>query len=179
MLSPSLFIQESQCKCWYCCSQLSEMKSVSQVSSLQGSKCICHCLCLCLCICLCQFFLVMSCLIITLNKCLKGHKSLGLLYNRFFGCSPMEVHRYVGRELKIFEGLRDNDSKKPPARKFYPHRSFNNVRKWTNTINLNTTLLRSTCISELNITILQNYNLLAQEIVLLFTNEYLTNIWGF
>merc|ERR1712110_869507 len=37
------------------------------------------CLCLCLCICLCNFLLVMSCLLITQNKCLKGHKSLGLL----------------------------------------------------------------------------------------------------
>ena len=55
--------------------------------------------------------------------------------------------------------------------------------EWTNKMNLNTTLLRSTCIPELNITILQkitilqNYNLLAQEIVLLFTNEYSTNIF--
>ena len=74
------------------------------------------CPCICLCICLCNFFLVMSCLLITeqmsqrsqvsrialrrcsqnvfvfvnffvmscllitLNKCLKGHKSLGLLW---------------------------------------------------------------------------------------------------
>ena len=35
-------------------------------------------------------------------KCLKSKKSLGM----FFG------------------GLRDNDSKKPPARKFYPHRGM-------------------------------------------------------
>ena len=46
---------------------------------MEFSKCICLCHCLCLCICLCQFFLFMSCLFITLNKCLKGHKSLGLL----------------------------------------------------------------------------------------------------
>ena len=89
------------------------------------------------------------------NHCLKGKKSLGL----------------------FSEGLRDNDSKKPQARKFYQHRSFNNVWKWTNTLNLNSALLRSTCISELNI--IQNYNLLAQEIVLLLTNEYLTNIFFF
>ena len=28
-----------------------------------------------------NFFLVMSCLLITMNKCLKGHKSLGLLFS--------------------------------------------------------------------------------------------------
>ena len=36
MLSPSHFIQGSQCQCLYCCSQLSGMLSVSQVSSLRS-----------------------------------------------------------------------------------------------------------------------------------------------
>ena len=36
MLSPSLFIQGPQCNYQYCCSQLSEMKSMSQVSSLRS-----------------------------------------------------------------------------------------------------------------------------------------------
>ena len=30
-------------------------------------------------VCFVKFFLIMSCLLITLNNCLKGHKSLGLL----------------------------------------------------------------------------------------------------
>ena len=46
--------------------------------------CLCHYLCLCLCLCYC-FFLVRSCLFITLIKCLKGHKSLGSL------CSVMKT----------------------------------------------------------------------------------------
>ena len=47
------------------------------------SKCMCLCHCLCPCICLCHcVFLVRSCLLITLIKCLKGHKSLGLLSER-------------------------------------------------------------------------------------------------
>ena len=42
------------------------------------SKYICHCHCHCLCLCHC-LFLVMSCLLIPLIKCFKGHKSLGSL----------------------------------------------------------------------------------------------------
>merc|ERR1711947_21556 len=38
MLSPSLSIQRSQCNCPYCCSQLLEMKSVSQMSCLRSQK---------------------------------------------------------------------------------------------------------------------------------------------
>ena len=94
MLSPSLFIQ-SQCNCQKCnqclkC-QVSGHKCLGLILRV-FSKCHCHCLCLCLClchciclfICLCKFFLVMSCLLITLNKCLKGHKSLGWLLGGVF-----------------------------------------------------------------------------------------------
>ena len=49
------------------------------------SKCVCLCHCLCLCICLCHcLFLVRSCLLITLMKCLKGHKSPRVLYGSVF-----------------------------------------------------------------------------------------------
>jgi len=60
--------------------------NVSKVTRLWGRsltvflKCICLCHCLCLCICLCHcVFLVRSSLLITLIKCLKGHKALGSL----------------------------------------------------------------------------------------------------
>ena len=67
--------------------------NVSKVTSLWNRSlkvlfkcnCLCHCLCLCLCLCLCIcniycLFLVRWGLLITLIKCLKGHKSLGLLF---------------------------------------------------------------------------------------------------
>ena len=60
--------------------------NVSKVTSLWDrsfkvlSECICLCQCHCLCLCLCHcLFFVRSCLLITLIKCLKGHKSLGSL----------------------------------------------------------------------------------------------------
>ena len=46
-----------------------------------------------------NFFLVMSCLLITLNKCLKGHKSLGLLLG---GVLKMFLYLYLS--LSIFFG---------------------------------------------------------------------------
>ena len=55
--------------------------SVSNVTSLWD--CLCHCLCNCLCLCICHchcIFLVRSCPLITLIKCLKGHKSPGLSF---------------------------------------------------------------------------------------------------
>ena len=42
---------------------------------------VCHCFCLCLCFCLCHcLFLVRSFFLITLSKCLKGHKSQRSLF---------------------------------------------------------------------------------------------------
>ena len=61
-------------------SQLTEMKSVCQMSQVTRCslkvlfKCICHCLCICL------PFLNRSCVLITPIKRLKGHKSLRLLF---------------------------------------------------------------------------------------------------
>ena len=43
------------------------------MNALLKCLCICHCLCYCL-------FLVRSCVLITLIKCLKAHKSLGSLF---------------------------------------------------------------------------------------------------
>ena len=49
-----------------------------------------------------SIFLVMSCLLITLNKCLKGHKSLGLLLGGVLKMSLslsffLAVHRQLNR----------------------------------------------------------------------------------
>ena len=59
-------------------SNVSKVKSLKDGSLKEFSICICLCHCLCLCICLCHcIFLVRSCPLITLIKCLKGDKSLG------------------------------------------------------------------------------------------------------
>ena len=68
-------------------SQFSILLSVCQISQVSRislrvlSKCIylCHCLCLFIYLCHCPF-LFRSCLLITLIKCLKGHKALRSLF---------------------------------------------------------------------------------------------------
>ena len=66
------------------------------------------------CICLCQFFLVMSCLFITLKKCLKGHKSLGLLLG---GVLKMSLSLSIFRSARTSWNLRP--SVRPPAPKIW------------------------------------------------------------
>ena len=46
-----------------------------------------------------NLFLVMSCLLITLNKCLKGHKSLGLLLG---GALKMSLSLSLSLPLSLF-----------------------------------------------------------------------------
>ena len=62
------------------CLLITLSKSLNDRSLKVFSKCICLYHCICLYICICQFFLVRSCCLTTLIKCLKGHKYLGLLF---------------------------------------------------------------------------------------------------
>ena len=77
-------------------SQRSQVSGISSLKVLSKCICLCHCLCLCLGICSLNVFLIVfvfvfvfviisflfrSCLLISLIKCLKGHKSLGLLFS--------------------------------------------------------------------------------------------------
>ena len=57
----------------------------------------------------CQFLLVMSCLLITLNKCLKGHKSLGWLLGGVLKMS-LSLSLSLSLYLSIFFGHVQPDS---------------------------------------------------------------------
>ena len=76
---------------------MSQISQVTRIALCRCSQCIFHCNFLCLCLCICSlnvflivfvfvfvffivFLLVRSCLLITLIKCLKSHKSLGSLF---------------------------------------------------------------------------------------------------
>ena len=73
--------------------------NVSKVWRLWGCslKVLSKCLCLCLCHCL---FLVSSCLFITLIKCLKGHRSLGLL----FVCQSVKYRESMSQSVTQWQG---------------------------------------------------------------------------
>ena len=82
MLSPSLFIQGSQCKCWYCCSQLSDVWSVSEVSSLRSQ--------------VPRIALKFS----DNFPCLKGHMYLRVLYDSVLQqCNAMAVSEWVSESV--------------------------------------------------------------------------------
>ena len=86
-LSLSLSLSFSSYFCWSVHVPSSLWSNVSKVTRLWGRSlmvfykciCLCHCLCLCICLCIC-LFLVRSCPLISLIKCLKGDKSLGSLW---------------------------------------------------------------------------------------------------
>ena len=102
----SLYLSLSLYFCWsgHGCSSLGS--DVSKVTSLQDcslrvfSKCLCLCHVLCLCICLCNFF----------GHVLSSHNSEQMSQRSQvsriapLGCSLMEVHRQVGRQVGWYVG---------------------------------------------------------------------------
>ena len=75
-------------------SNVSKVTSLWDPSLMKFSKCICLCLCISFCHCL---FLVRSYLLITLIKCLKGHKSLGSLICCLFKKVTYSLSEWVTR----------------------------------------------------------------------------------